>query len=109
MVAGHHLWDEVAVIVDDGHLGCVVVEKFLRSSCLKQEIVVHEFFHKYKICFSLMNGVKRLFLVANSIEARLNKGQGTDDSETASIVHAIWNCKTTKKILKRAFFLLYLH
>ena len=40
----------MAMIVDDGHLGRMIVIQFLRGSSLKQEVFVHEFFH-YSVLF----------------------------------------------------------
>ena len=45
VVIGHHLRNQVAVIVDDGHLGCMLVKQFLRGFGLQQEIFRHKIFH----------------------------------------------------------------
>ena len=48
VVVGHILGDEVAVLVDDGHLGCVFVIEPLGGFGLQQEVVVIESFHTRK-------------------------------------------------------------
>ena len=45
MILRNLFWIEVAMVVDDGQMGCVIVIEGLCSSRLLQEIFVHEGFH----------------------------------------------------------------
>ena len=45
VVRSHILGNQVAVVVDDRHFGCMIVVKTLCSRSLQQEIVVVELFH----------------------------------------------------------------
>ena len=45
VIISYHLWDEVAVIIDDRHLSRMIVKEVLRSLCVEQEIFIHELFH----------------------------------------------------------------
>ena len=45
VVLGHHLGDEVTVVVDDGELLCVLMVEHLCGFGFQQEILVHECFH----------------------------------------------------------------
>jgi len=51
VIAGNHLGDEVAVIIDDWHLCRMIVIEFLCGLSLQQEILVHELFH----CFFVLS------------------------------------------------------
>ena len=53
MVVGNHFWNKMTVIVDDWHFSRMIVEKILRSSCIKQEVFVHKLLHVllYFNCF----------------------------------------------------------
>ncbi len=46
VIRSHVLGNQVAMVVDDRHLGRMVVVKTLRSLGLQQEVVVVELFHK---------------------------------------------------------------
>ena len=46
IVVGHHFRNQVTMIVDNRHLGCMIVIQFLRSFRFKQEVFIHKFFHK---------------------------------------------------------------
>ena len=45
MVFGYHLRHQMTMIVDDGHLGRVIVKQILRGRGLQQEVFVHKCFH----------------------------------------------------------------
>ena len=45
VVVGHHLGDEVAVVVDNRHLGRMFVVERLCSFGLQQEVFIHKFLH----------------------------------------------------------------
>ena len=47
MVLGHHLGNQVAVVVYDGHLGRMVVIQVLGNLCLQHEVSVVELFHLF--------------------------------------------------------------
>ena len=52
VVVGHHLGDEVAVVVDNRHLGRMFVVELLRSFGLQQEVFIHKVFHN-PMCFDI--------------------------------------------------------
>ena len=45
VIGGNHLGDEVAMVIDNRHLRCVIMIQILCGSCIKQEVFVHELFH----------------------------------------------------------------
>ena len=45
LVLGDLLRNEMTVIIDDGHLGSMLVIEFLCSFCLQQKVLIHELFH----------------------------------------------------------------
>ena len=51
VVLGDIRGNQVAMVVDDRHLGRMVVVKTLRSLGLQQEVVVVKLFHVQSICF----------------------------------------------------------
>ena len=59
VIISNHLRDEVAVIIDDWHLSRMIVEKVLRSLCVKQEVFIHKLLHNCIVVF------KCLFITIN--------------------------------------------
>jgi hypothetical protein len=44
-VIGNVLWIQMAMVIDDGHSGCVLMVQGPGRLCLQQKILIQEFFH----------------------------------------------------------------
>jgi hypothetical protein len=51
MIIGNHLWNKMTMIINDRHLGSVIVVQVLSHLGLENEVIVIKLFHNVVICF----------------------------------------------------------
>ena len=54
VIISYHLWNKVAVIVNNWHFSRMIVEKILRSLSVEQEIFIHKLLHNCIVVFNVL-------------------------------------------------------